>query len=284
MKFQAIKGTRDFYPETMRLRNYIIDTWRRVSLRNGFEEYDAPILENLSLFTVKSGEEIAEQLFSFTDRGGRNIAMRPELTPSLARMVGAKINALPRPIKWFAVPRLFRAERPQRGRLREFFQWNIDIVGEESIQADAECIYTLIDFLREVKLTPADIQIHIGLRPAVSAMLTQYGVAEEAMDKAFLALDKKPKIPAEAFETMMTDLGLSAEQIQNITTFMDCPSEQAIQQLASIEGIDEHAENLQRLWDILTTMGVADYIRFDFHIVRGLAYYTGVVYEALAAG
>mgnify|MGYP002641373753 CR=1 FL=1 len=284
MKIQAIKGTRDFYPEVMRVRNYILDAWRRVSLRNGFEEYDAPILESLSLFTIKSGEEIAEQLFSFTDRGNRDIAMRPELTPSLARMVASKINTLPRPIKWFSMPRLFRAERPQRGRLREFFQWNIDIIGEDSIQADAECIYTLIDFLREVKLTPADIQVHIGLRPAVSAMLKQYGVADERMDKAFLALDKKPKLPAAAFETMMTELGLSAEQTVSITTFMDCPSDEAIAQLASIEGIEEHATNLQRLYDTLKTMGVADYIRFDFHIVRGLAYYTGVVYEALAAG
>ncbi len=284
MKIQAIKGTRDFYPEVMRVRNYILDAWRRVSLRNGFEEYDAPILESLSLFTVKSGEEIAEQLFSFTDRGNRNIALRPEITPSLARMVAAKINTLPRPIKWFSLPRLFRAERPQRGRLREFFQWNIDIIGEESIQADAECIYTLIDFLREVNLSPDDIQVHIGLRPAVSAMLTKYGVAEEQMDKAFLALDKKPKIPPAAFETMMTDLGLSPEQIKDITTFMDCPPETAIDQLSAIEGIDEHTANLKTLFATLETMGVADYVRVDFHIVRGLAYYTGVVYEALAAG
>ncbi len=284
MKFQAIKGTRDFYPEIMRVRNYILDAWRRVSLRNGFEEYDAPILESLSLFTVKSGEEIAEQLFSFTDRGNRTVAMRPELTPSLARMVGAKINTLPRPIKWFSMPRLFRAERPQRGRLREFFQWNIDIIGEDSIQADAECIYTLVDFLREVKLSPEDIQVHIGLRPAVSAMLRQYGVAEEQMDKAFLALDKKPKLPALAFETMMTDLGLTLDQITKITTFMDCPADEAIDQLAAIEGIDEQAANLKALFAILETMGVADYVCVDFHIVRGLAYYTGVVYEALAAG
>ena len=122
MNIQGVKGTRDFYPDLMRVRNWISDTWRRVSLRNGFEEYDAPIFEYLNLFTIKSGEEIAEQLFSFTDRGERHLAIRPEITPSLARMVNAKINTLPRPIKWFSVPRLCRAERPQRGRLREFFQ------------------------------------------------------------------------------------------------------------------------------------------------------------------
>ena len=147
-KFQSVKGTRDFYPDEMRIRNYITDAWRRVSLRNGFEEYDAPIFEYLDLFTVKSGEEIAEQLFNFTDRGGRSLAIRPEITPSLARMVAAKINSLPRPIKWFSIPRLCRAERPQRGRLREFFQWNIDIIGSDAVLADAESIFTAIDYLR----------------------------------------------------------------------------------------------------------------------------------------
>ena len=127
--FRAVKGTRDFYPDIMRVRNWICDTWRRVSLRNGFEEYDAPIFEYLDLFTVKSGDEIADQLFHFTDRGGRDLAIRPEITPSLARMVAAHIGTIPRPIKWFSMPRLCRAERPQRGRLREFFQWNVDIIG-----------------------------------------------------------------------------------------------------------------------------------------------------------
>ncbi|HOF19277.1 MAG TPA: ATP phosphoribosyltransferase regulatory subunit, partial [Phycisphaerae bacterium] len=147
-KFQNVKGTRDFYPEDMRVRNWIADAWRRVSLRNGFEEYDAPIFEYLDLFTIKSGQEIAEQLFNFTDRGGRSLAIRPEITPSLARMVNAKIHTLPRPIKWFSIPRLCRAENPQKGRLREFFQWNIDIIGEDSVLADAECVFTCVDFLR----------------------------------------------------------------------------------------------------------------------------------------
>jgi histidyl-tRNA synthetase len=133
-----VKGTRDFYPPDMARRNWIIDGWRKASLRSGFEEYDGPIFEYLSMYQIKSGQEIVEQLFSLQDRGGRDLAIRPEITPTLARMVNQKINALPRPIKWFAVPRLCRAERPQKGRLREFFQWNIDIIGEDSGQADAE--------------------------------------------------------------------------------------------------------------------------------------------------
>ena len=257
MKFQAVKGTRDFYPLEMRLRNYICDAWRRVSLRNGFEEYDAPIFEYLDLFTVKSGEEIAEQLFSFTDRGGRNLAIRPEITPSLARMIAAKINALPRPIKWFSMPRLCRAERPQRGRLREFFQWNIDVVGVDSIQADAECIYVLVDFLREMGLSPTDMQVHIGSRPIVIAMLKSCGVADENMDQALLALDKKPKVPAAVFAEMLTKVGLTAEQISRVATFMDTPAEASLEAAASIAEADASLQDLRELLTSLASMGIA---------------------------
>ena len=137
MDFQAVKGTRDFYPDEMALRNWLTEAWRRVSLRNGFVEYDGPVMEYLDLFRVKSGDEIVSQLFDLTDRGGRELALRPEITPTLARMVNARINSLPRPIKWFSVPRLFRAENPQRGRLREFFQWNVDVIGSDDVLADA---------------------------------------------------------------------------------------------------------------------------------------------------
>ena len=154
MDFQSVKGFRDFYPEAMAVRNHICDAWRRVSLRNGFVEYDGPILEYLDLYRVKSGDEIVSQLFSLTDRGGRELAIRPEITPTLARMVNAKINTLPRPIKWFSMPRLCRAENPQKGRLREFFQWNVDAVGSDDALADAECIFTLIDLLAELNLGP----------------------------------------------------------------------------------------------------------------------------------
>ncbi|HPS52973.1 MAG TPA: histidine--tRNA ligase [Phycisphaerae bacterium] len=284
MKFQAVKGTRDFYPEEMRVRNWIIDAWRKVSVRNGFVEYDAPIFEYLELFTVKSGEEIAEQLFNFTDRGGRNIAIRPEITPSLARMIAAKINSLPRPIKWFSVPRVCRAERPQRGRLREFFQWNVDIVDENSVQADAECIYVCIDFLREVGLTPADVKIHIGHRPLIMAMLRGRGVSDENMDKALLALDKRPKISHEAFVEMLENANLAPAGIQGVCEFMDTSSADALSVLDTIDGMEEHKRNLRELGAALENMGVGEYVTFDWHIVRGLAYYTGAVYEALAAG
>src|SRR4030043_709396 len=141
MKIPPVKGTRDFYPPDMAIRNFIVDGWKKVSLRNGFEEYDGPIFEYLKMYQVKSGDEIVEKLFSLTDRGGRDLALRPEMTPTLSRMVNQQINSLPRPIKWFSVPRLFRAERPQKGRLREFFQWNIDILGVDDVVADAALLF-----------------------------------------------------------------------------------------------------------------------------------------------
>lgn len=286
MKFSAVKGMRDVYPEDMRLRNYLLDAWRRVSLRNGFEEYDAPILEYLELFTVKSGEEIAEQLFHLTDRGGRNLAIRPEITPSLARMVAAKIHSLPRPIKWFSLPRLCRAERPQRGRLREFFQWNVDVIGAEEVQADAECIFTLVDLLHEVGLTPSDVSVRVGSRPVVRQLLRRAGVAEEAMDKALLALDKRPKIPTDAFEAMLRDVGLSEKATAELCDFLDTPSEEIVDRISrsSLAGAEKEIADLRELSEALAAMGAKDYLAYDLHIVRGLAYYTGVVYEAIAAG
>ena len=285
MKIQAVKGTRDFYPEDMRLRNWIVDAWRRVSLRNGFEEYDAPIFEYLDLFTIKSGPEIAGQLFSFTDRGGRQLAIRPEITPSLARMVNAKINSLPRPIKWFSVPRLCRAENPQKGRLREFFQWNIDIIGSDDVLADAECIFVCVDFLREVGLTPQDVQVRIGSRPLTLAALRSAGVPAEAADAALPILDKRPKVSDEEFRDLATEGGLSEEQVRAVCRFQDCRSTEEVR--SALGGADDSEDQigaLNRLRDCLKTMGVGEYCTLDMRIVRGLAYYTGIVYEVFDAG
>ena len=285
MKIQAVKGTRDFYPEDMRLRNWIMDAWRRVSLRNGFEEYDAPIFEYLDLFTIKSGPEIAGQLFSFTDRGGRQLAIRPEITPSLARMVNAKINSLPRPIKWFSVPRLCRAENPQKGRLREFFQWNIDIIGSDDVLADAECIFVCVDFLREVGLTPQDVQVRIGSRPLTLAALRSAGVPAEATDAALPILDKRPKVSDDEFRGLATEGGLSDEQVRAVCRFQDCRSTEEVR--SALGGADDSEDQigaLNRLRDCLKTMGVGEYCTLDMRIVRGLAYYTGIVYEVFDAG
>lgn len=280
-KFQAVKGTRDFYPAEMRIRNYITDAWRAVSLRNGFEEYDAPIFEYLDLFTVKSGDEIASQLFNFIDRGGRNLAIRPEITPSLARMVAAKINSLPRPIKWFSVPRLCRAENPQKGRLREFFQWNVDIIGIDDIQADAECIFVAADFLREVNLTSDDACVRIGSRPITVAALKAGGVSDDKIDTGLALLDKTAKVDSDAFVKLVETAGMTMDSLTVAMSLQDVKSPAEIMSIFPNRNgrLDDEFDRLKQLFGKLEMMGVGDYAQLDMGIVRGLAYYTGVVYE-----
>jgi histidyl-tRNA synthetase len=284
MEFQGVKGTRDFYPDDMRVRNWIVDAWRRVSLRNGFEEYDSPIFEYLDLFTVKSGQEIAGQLFNFVDRGGRQLAIRPEITPSLARMVNAKINSLPRPIKWFSTPRLCRAENPQKGRLREFFQWNVDVIGADSILADAECIYVAADLLRELGLSADDVCVRIGSRPLTIAALRAAGVPAELTDAALAVLDKRPKLSEEDFARIAREAGLSDVQIVAVGRFQQAGSVDELREYFRGRddvraGVEKDLDDLAELFAALSAMGAGDYCTLDLRVVRGLAYYTGVVYE-----
>lgn len=276
MKIPPVKGTRDFYPAEMAVRNWIIDGWKKVSVRNGFEEYDGPIFEYLKMFQIKSGDEIVEQLFSLQDRGGRDLALRPEITPTLARMVNKRINSLPKPIKWFSVPRLFRAERPQKGRLREFFQWNIDIIGEDSVLADAEVVFCTLDYLRDIGLSSNDIVVKISSRKMLASVLNKIGIPEENLDSLYVVLDKKNRLPAETFEEMLNDLLPNSQMAGEVRTFMEFKTIQDIEKkFGRQEGFDE----LVGLMKLLDSMGVGDYYRFDLGIVRGLAYYTGIVFE-----
>ncbi len=289
MKIAGVKGTRDFYPEDMALRNWLIDTWRRVSIRNGFQEYDGPIFEHLSLYQAKSGDEIVEQLFNLTDRKGRRLAIRPEMTPTLARMVAARAQSLARPIKWFSVPRLCRAEQPQKGRLREFFQWNVDIVGVDDLTADAETILVAVDFLREVGLSPAECSVRINSRRLVAAVLADLRVPADRIDRAYALLDKAGKVPPEVLA------GLWAEAFGDAVPFA------AVQPLLGVEGLSRlrelvgsaadhwaaaarETEHLDRLFALLHYFGISEYCDFDMAVVRGLAYYTGVVYEVFDRG
>lgn len=284
MRFRAVKGTRDFYPDDMALRNWICDGWRRVSLRNGFVEFEGPLMEYLDLFRVKSGDEIVSQLFSFTDRGGRELALRPEITPTLARMVNARINSLPRPIKWFSIPTCFRAENPQKGRTREFLQWNVDYIGTHDVIGDAECIFAAVDFLAEAQLTAEDVTVGIGSRTLTAAALRKVGVAEGAMEAALAALDKRPRMSEEDFLKVATDAGIPREGIEPLCRF------QAAGDLATVadilhgdEGAAEEIAKIETLMGHLQDMGVGPYCRLDMRMVRGLAYYTGIVYEILDA-
>ncbi|MFQ6036485.1 MAG: histidine--tRNA ligase [Sedimentisphaerales bacterium] len=280
MKIPPVKGTRDFYPPDMAIRNWIIDGWKRVSLRNGFEEYDGPIFEYLKMFQIKSGDEIVEQLFSLTDRGGRELALRPEITPTLARMVNQRISSLPKPIKWFSVPRLFRAERPQKGRLREFFQWNIDIIGVDDVLADAETIFCALDYLREVGLTPDDIVVKISSRKMLAALLRTIGIAEDKLEDLYAVLDKRSKLPSETFEQMLAGKVTDGNKGKRILELMGVGS---VEQIGSVVKLTKEAaesvDELSRLFELLDVMGAGDYCIFDIGVVRGLAYYTGIVYE-----
>jgi len=284
MKMQPVKGTRDFYPPEMAVRNFIIDGWKAASVRNGFEEYDGPIFEYLKMFQIKSGAEIAEQLFNFTDRGGRALAIRPEITPTLARMVNQKINSLPRPIKWFSVPRLCRAERPQKGRLREFFQWNIDIIGVDDVLADAEVIYTTVDYLREVGLTHRDVQVKISSRKLLATGLTNIGVPENQLDSLYTLLDKYTKLPRETFKEELSKQISNSVIVDKIVKLMGST---AVVEACDVLGLNPNVncvQELARLYDILRTMGISQYCDLCPSIVRGLAYYTGIVFEIYAIG
>ena len=280
MTIQPVKGTRDFYPQEMAVHNWIIDGWKKVSLRNGFEEYDGPIFEYLKMYQVKSGDEIVEQLFSLTDRGERELALRPEMTPTLARMVNQQINSLPKPIKWFSVPRLFRAERPQKGRLREFFQWNIDIIGVDDVLADAEVIFTTIDYLRQVGLTNKDIKVKISSREFLAGFLRSIGIPEEKLGDIYVLLDKSAKLPPGVFEELLREQVPDKAISEKILDFM---VEQSIEQVRDLtapnESTESALENLGNVFNYLENMGVGDFCIFNPGIVRGLAYYTGIVFE-----
>jgi histidyl-tRNA synthetase len=232
------------------------------------------------MYQLKSGEEIASQLFAFEDRGGRSLAIRPEITPTLARMVNQRINTLPKPIKWFSVPRLCRAERPQKGRLREFFQWNIDIIGVDDCLADAEVIFCAVDYLSQTGLTNKDVVVRISSRRLIAALLEYFGIKKQEIEKVYAVLDKKSKVPQEAFEKMLEEVISDLAKRQKVQKLMAVDS---LEQLEDFAGSDKNAnqaiEELKKLFGYLEIMGITEFCRFDISIVRGLAYYTGIVFE-----
>jgi len=288
MKFQAPKGTRDFYPSEMAVRKWIEQRWRNVSERSGFVEYDGPIFEDLDLYRVKSGDEIVSQLFHFTDRGGREFAIRPEMTPTLARMVATRANALPKPVKWYSMPRLCRAERPQRGRLREFIQWNIDILGEDNEIADAECVFVAVDFFRDIGMTPDQVEFKINSRAILAALMNKLGINENQTPAVFAAMDKRDKIPPDRFADLVADLNLGERAASAILSLGDARAESGLAQVEEMLAGDpvgrEKIVSLRRILELLNAMGVGDYCRFDMGVVRGLAYYTGMVFEGFGKG
>src|SRR4051812_11373080 len=216
MQTKALPGFREFYPPELALRSHIFRTWRTVATRYGFEEYDGPPLEPLELYTVKSGPEIVSQLYNFEDKGGRQVALRPEMTPTLARMVAARANGLKKPIRWFAIPQLFRYERQQRGRLREHFQLNCDLIGEPGPLADAEIIALAVDIMREFGFGPQDIRMRLSDRRVLRALLRAAGVPEERLGDAFQAVDKLERTKREELAAQLSAAGLGTQAIDTV--------------------------------------------------------------------
>lgn len=296
MKIQTPPGMRDFYPEDMRRQNWLFDLWRRVSRCFGFSEYEGPIFEFLDLYRLKSGDGIVSELFNFKDRGEREFAIRPEMTPTLARMVAAKANSLPRPIKWFSIPRMCRAEKPQRGRLREFFQWNADILGVDDPIADAEVIALAAESLRAAGLNESEVVVRINHRSMATALLAGLGIAPDSAGAAFQLIDRRDKLPPEEFDRQWTAALGREVSAADIRALLAADANDAAAANGAFErclalAADGHAKFPDLGWDAaaadafratfarLNDFGVGGYVCFDPGVVRGIAYYTGVVFE-----
>ena len=276
----ALPGFRDFYPEQYAERAYIIGVWRRVLRRYAFVEYDGPPLEPLDLYRKKSGDELVGQLYSFTDKGDREVAMRPEMTPTFARMVAARANALRKPVRWFSVPQLFRYERQQKGRLREHFQLNADIVGEAAVTADAELVCLALDIMREFGLSAGDVNARFSDRRLLQALLIDAGVAEQSLGAVYAVIDKRGREPVEVSrEKLLSAVGADSvardvDEILAINTFAALKA-----RYGADERVSEHVERIERYLECIASLGFAEWVKLDLSIVRGLAYYTGIVFE-----
>lgn len=279
--FAALPGFRDFYPDEFAVRAHVVSAWREVARRYGFQEYDGPPLEPLELYVEKSGPEIVQQLYNFTDKGGREVALRPEMTPTLARMVGARIGGMRKPVKWFSMPQLFRYERQQRGRLREHFQLNLDIIGEEDVLADAELLAAAIDMLRVLGLTAQDFVARVSDRRLLRALLLDAGVPEDQLVLVYNIVDKLERETREALSARLSgEAGLGAEVIDAVFAIFRHTDFAGVREAyGARETVAPEIERSAQLFAHLEAMGLGDFVRFDLTIVRGLAYYTGTVFE-----
>ncbi|HIF37106.1 MAG TPA: histidine--tRNA ligase [Marine Group III euryarchaeote] len=275
---QGVRGTRDFYPDDMRLRNWLFDNFINASLLHGFEEYDAPILEREELYTRKQGEEITQQLYNFQDKGDRKVALRPEMTPSLARMVMARAGGLPMPIKWFSIPQCWRYERTQRGRGREHYQWNVDIWGTTEISADAELISVIVTFFEGVGLTSEDIVIRISSRKVLEEVLGSLDIEGDAFAQTCIIVDKMDKLSSEVIGEQLSKLGHTSEVITTIQSVLGIKDMRGLKKSLKAESLA--VSELNSLFDEIDSYGISEWVEFDASIVRGLAYYTGSVFEA----
>ncbi|MBE6604210.1 MAG: histidine--tRNA ligase [Ruminococcaceae bacterium] len=274
---QPYKGTRDFYPREMKMRNWFFSKIKKSLEAACFDEYDGPMLESLDLYAAKSGEELAkEQTYNFSDRGGRNLAIRPEMTPTVARMVAAKMGELNYPLKWFCISNMYRYERPQRGRLREFWQLNVDIFGCDTFEADLDVIKSAISLLRAFGADQSMFRVHINNRRFFNdAIAAIAGTDVEGSRRVSKVVDRKNKVPREAYEADLKALGLDDAQIAEIDELYTMSVKEATALCPDSEG----ARELNALFEALEKTDLLKYCMFDFGIIRGLDYYTGTVFE-----
>jgi histidyl-tRNA synthetase len=268
-KIQPVKGTREFYPEQMALRNYLYEKVRAASQSFGYQEYDGPFIEPINLYAAKSGEELVKkQSFTFEDRGGDVVTLRPELTPSLTRMIAAKQGELTFPLRWWSFGPFWRYEQPQKGRTREFFQWNIDIIGVSSPEADAELIAVGATFLRSVGLSPERVQINVNNRRLMDSELNTLNIPQEKRLDVSNLVDRRSKMEPAKWEAYGLELGLAQAQLDGLKDI-----------LGNFD-LWKKSDELTRTFAALEAMGVKEYVRFVPSVVRGLLYYTGTVFEA----
>lgn len=280
----ALPGFRDFYPDEFAHRAHIFRAWREIARRCAFVEYDGPPLEPLDLYTRKSGAEIVGQLYEFTDKGDRRVALRPEMTPTFARMVAERANALRKPVRWFSIPQLFRYERAQRGRLREHFQLNVDIVGEASEVADAELLAVAVGIMQELGLSAQDVRARVSDRRLLNAIIAALGVPGEAIGVAYGVLDKTGRQPEAVAREKLELAGLAPAAVAGI---MDLAAHGALDRIRTTLGTDAGVGAALRTFDAFLAnaraLGIGAWIDVDLSIVRGLAYYTGIVFELFDA-
>ncbi len=276
--FGPPRGMRDFYPEDMRVRNAVFTAWRQASMEAGFEEYDACVVESLDLLIRKAGEEITEQIYHFKDKSGRDLALRPEMTPTLARMIAARAGTLSMPLRWFTVAQCFRYERTSRGRKREHYQWNLDILGEPSVSAEAEVIATAAHAMRLLGLDARHYRIHFSSRKLLSDLLSRLDIDPGHHAATFLALDKRGKISDEDIQRLLHEQGLPPDSCKSVFRLLDVKS---LPEAAAIAGEDSEAvADIYRFNDLLDAYNISHLAQFDIGVIRGLSYYTGIVFEA----
>jgi histidyl-tRNA synthetase len=267
-KVQSVKGTRDFYPETMMLRNWLYGNMRAAAQQFGYQEYDGPFIETLDLYAAKSGDELVkEQAFVFTDRGGEQVTLRPELTPSLARMVSTRQGQLPRPIRWWSFGPMWRYERPQRGRAREFYQWNVDLLGVDSPAADAEIAALGVTFFRLIGLSTNEIKLQFNNRRLMDAEIAALGLTELKM-KVFRLIDRQEKMSAEAWDKYAAEQGVSPAQLDGLRAVL------------ANRDLWQKSDECRAFVEAAGALGIGDFLVYDPAVIRGLDYYTGTVIEA----